>query len=383
MAENDQTQEKTQEPTQRRLEKAREDGDILSSKEMFVFASSAVGLLVIAVLGFFATHLLTAWSTLFTFSHPEDLFSTKFYNSWQSFKLIISGAAIFAIPSFVGIILMQTVVGSGISFSSKALGFKWNKLDPIKGLGKIFSVKGLAELIKSIAKVVFLTGLVLSFLWFTLPNLMYLSAGLLNQSLEILYRSLLTFIFVIVLVLFAIGVGDYLWSRHTWLEKLRMSRQDLKEESKESEGSPEVKARMRRLQMEASQRAAEQAQAINDVKDASVVITNPTHFAVAIKYQPNQNDAPIIVAMGKDSMALRVIEEAESNSVSVVRSPLLARALFYTGGIGHAISEQLYSAVASILAYVYQLERGVSAALQDPEIPSDFIFDEFGKPTRE
>ena len=383
MAENDQTQEKTQEPTQRRLEKAREDGDILSSKEMFVFASSAVGLLVIAVLGFFATHLLTGWSTLFTFSHPEDLFSTNFYNSWQSFKLIISGAAIFAIPSFVGIILMQTVVGSGISFSSKALGFKWNKLDPIKGLGKIFSVKGLAELIKSIAKVVFLTGLVLSFLWFTLPNLMYLSAGLLNQSLEILYRSLLTFIFVIVLVLFAIGVGDYLWSRHTWLEKLRMSRQDLKEESKESEGSPEVKARMRRLQMEASQRAAEQAQAINDVKDASVVITNPTHFAVAIKYQPNQNDAPIIVAMGKDSMALRVIEEAESNSVSVVRSPLLARALFYTGGIGHAISEQLYSAVASILAYVYQLERGVSAALQDPEIPSDFIFDEFGKPTKE
>ena len=383
MAENDQTQEKTQEPTQRRLEKAREDGDILSSKEMFVFASSAVGLLVIAVLGFFATHLLTAWSTLFTFSHPEDLFSTNFYNSWQSFKLIISGAAIFAIPSFVGIILMQTVVGSGISFSSKALGFKWNKLDPIKGLGKIFSVKGLVELIKSIAKVVFLTGLVLSFLWFTLPNLMYLSAGLLNQSLEILYRSLLTFIFVIVLVLFAIGVGDYLWSRHTWLEKLRMSRQDLKEESKESEGSPEVKARMRRLQMEASQRAAEQAQAINDVKDASVVITNPTHFAVAIKYQPNQNDAPIIVAMGKDSMALRVIEEAESNSVSVVRSPLLARALFYTGGIGHAISEQLYSAVASILAYVYQLERGVSAALQDPEIPSDFIFDEFGKPTKE
>ena len=141
---------------------------------------------------------------------------------------------------------------------------------------------------------------------------------MLNQSLEILYRSLLTFIFVIVLVLFAIGIGDYLWSRHTWMEKLRMSRQDLKEESKESEGSPEVKARMRRLQMEASQRAAEQAQAINDVKDASVVITNPTHFAVAIKYEPTENDAPIIIAMGKDAMAFRVIEEAELNSISVV-----------------------------------------------------------------
>jgi flagellar biosynthetic protein FlhB len=383
MAENDQTQEKTQEPTQWRLEKAREDGDILSSKEMFVFASSAVGLLVIAVLGFFASNLLDAWSTLFSFSHPEELLQLKVYNSWQGFRIILFGAALFAIPCFVGIILMQTVVGGGLSISSKALGFKWNKLDPIKGLGRIFSVKGLVELVKSIAKVGFLTGLVLSFLWFSLPNLIYLSAGILSQSLEILYRLLLTFIFIIVLVLFGIGVGDYLWSRHTWLQKLRMSRQDLKEESKESEGSPEVKARMRRLQMEASQRAAEQAQAINEVKDASVVITNPTHFAVAIKYEPNENDVPIIIAMGKDALAFRVIEQAELNSISVVRSPLLARALFYTGGIGNAISEQLYSAVASILAYVYQLERGVNPALQEPEIPSDFMFDEFGKPIKE
>jgi flagellar biosynthetic protein FlhB len=383
MAENDQTQEKTQEPTQRRLEKAREDGDILSSKEMFVFASSAVGLLVITVLGFFASNLLNAWSTLFSFAHPEELLRAKFYNSGQGFRLILLGAALFAIPCFVGVILMQTIVGGGLSISSKALGFKWNKLDPIKGLGRIFSVKGLVELIKSIAKVGFLTGLVLIFLWFSLPNLIYLSAGILSQSLEILYRSLLTFILIIVLVLFGIGVGDYLWSRHTWLEKLRMSRQDLKEESKESEGSPEVKARMRRLQMEASQRAAEQTQAINEVKDASVVIINPTHFAVAIKYEPNENDAPTIIAMGKDSMAFRVIEQAELNSISVVRSPLLARALFYTGGIGNAISEQLYSAVASILAYVYQLERGVNPALQEPEIPSDFMFDEFGKPIKE
>ena len=383
MAENDQTQEKTQEPTQRRLEKAREDGDILSSKEMFVFASSAVGLLVVTALGFFANNLLNAWSTLFSFGHPEELLQAKVYNSWQGFRLIFIGAALFGIPCFVGIILMQTIVGSGLSISSKALGFKWNKLDPIKGLGRIFSVKGLVELVKSIAKVGFLTGLVLGFLWFSLPNLIYLSAGILSQSLEILYRSLLTFIFIIVLVLFGIGVGDYLWSRHTWLEKLRMSRQDLKEESKESEGSPEVKARMRRMQMEASQRAAEQAQAINEVKDASVVITNPTHFAVAIKYEPNENDVPIIIAMGKDAMAFRVIEQAELNSISVVRSPLLARALFYTGGIGNAISEQLYSAVASILAYVYQLERGVNPALQEPEIPSDFMFDEFGKPIKE
>ena len=135
--------------------------------------------------------------------------------------------------------------------------------------------------------------------------------------------------------------------------------------------------------MEASQRAAEHAQAINDVKDATVVITNPTHFAVAIKYAPEENDVPIILALGKGSMALRIMEQAEMNSVSVVRSPLLARALFYSGAVGTAISEQLYSAVASVLAYVYQLERGVDAVLQDPDIPSDLMFDEFGKAVRE
>ena len=383
MAENDQTQEKNQEPTQRRLEKAREDGDILSSKEMFVFATSATGLLVLTVLGFFANGLLDMWGSLFTFSHPEELLKASSFNSWQSFKLVIMGAAVFAIPCFAGVILIQTVVGSGLSFSSKALGFKWNKLDPIKGLGRIFSIKGLVELVKSIAKVVFLTGIVIIFIWFALPNIIYLSAGLLKQSLEILYQLLLTFIFTLVFLLFLIGLGDYLWSRHTWMQKLRMSRQDLKDESKESEGSPEVKARMRRMQMEASQRAAENAQAIDDVKDATVVITNPTHFAVALKYEPNENEVPIILALGKGPAALRIIEQAETNSVSVVQSPLLARALFYTGQIGNAVSEQLYSAVASILAYVYQLERGVDAVLQDPEIPSDLIFDEFGKLVKE
>ena len=379
MAENEQTQEKNQEPTQRRLEKAREDGNVLSSKEMFVFGSSAISLLTLAILGFFSDILTEYWAAFFIFSHPEELLNSHANNAFHAFKIILVGAAIFGIPAFIGICTIQLIVGRGISMSSKALSFKWDKLDPIKGLGRIFSVKGLVELVKSIFKVVFLTSLVVGFMWYSLPNIIYLSAGMLNHSLEILYKLLLMFILVIVLVLFTIGVGDYIWSRHTWLEKLRMSRQDLKDESKESEGSPEVKARMRRLQMEASQRAAEQAQAINDVKEATVVITNPTHFAVAVKYQPDENEAPVIIAMGKDLLATKVIEQAELHSISIVRSPLLARALFYTGGIGSAISEQLYSAVASILAYVYQLERGVESAMPEPEIPSDYIFDEFGK----
>ena len=246
-------------------------------------------------------------------------------------------------------------------------------------MGRIFSVKGLVELVKSVAKVVLLTSCVVIFLWFALPDILYLSAGTLENGIGILYRTLLFFILSLLLILFAIGLGDYFWSRHMWLQKLRMTKQDMKEEFKESEGSPEVKARMRRLQMEASQKAAEQSQAIENVKDATVIITNPTHFAIAIKYEPSSDDAPVILAMGKDIMAKRVIEQAELHSKTIVRSPILARALYFTGNIGQAISEQLYSAVASILAYVYQLERGVDATLQEPDIPQDFIFDENGR----
>ena len=379
MAENDQAQEKTEEPTQRRLEKAREDGDVLSSKEMFVFASSAAGLFVILVLGLFSKNILDAWSALFTFGHPEELLTAKIKNAWHSYQILLMAAAIFGLPCFLFVIGMQAFVGSGLSISGKALGFKPEKLNLIKGLGRIFSVKGLVELLKSVAKVVLLTSCVVIFLWFALPDILYLSAGSLENGIGILYGTLLFFILSLLLILFVIGVGDYIWSRHTWLQKLRMTKQDMKEEFKESEGSPEVKSRMRRLQMEASQKAAEQSQAIDNVKDATVIITNPTHFAIAIKYEPSSDDAPLILAMGKDIMAKRVIEQAELHSKTVVRSPILARALYFTGNIGQAISEQLYSAVASILAYVYQLERGIDATLNEPDVPEDFIFDENGR----
>ena len=379
MAENDQAQEKTEEPTQRRLEKAREDGDVLSSKEMFVFASSTAGLFVLAVLGLISGNILNGWSQLFIFSHPEELAAMKIKNVWQGYKLILLAAAVFGIPCFLFVIAMQAFIGGGLSASSKAVGFKFEKLNFVKGLGRIFSIKGFVELLKSIAKVVLLTSCVVVFLWYFMSDIIYLGAGSLENGLGILYRTLLFFVFSLLLILLAIGIGDYIWSRHTWLQKLRMTKQDLKEEFKESEGSPEVKARMRRMQMEASQRAAEQSNAIEDVKDATVVITNPTHFAVAIKYEPSLDDAPVILAMGKDIMAKRVIEQAELHSKTIVRSPVLARALYFTGNIGQAISEQLYSAVASILAYVYQLERGVDATLQEPDVPNDFIFDENGR----
>ena len=383
MAENEQAQERTEEPTQRQLEKAREDGEILSSQEMLVFASGASALLIIGSLGIFSKGILDVWGSLFSFGHPDELYSAKTHNSWRAFSIILSGAAIFGIPTIIFILLTQSIVGSGLTFNAKSFSFKPEKLNLIKGLGRIFSVKGLAELIKAIAKVVFLTGVVVSFLWYSLSRIIYLNVGSLDDGVQVLYRILILFILSILIVLCIIAIGDYMWSRHSWLKKLRMSRQDLKEEYKETEGSPEVKSRIRRLQMEASQRAMQQAQAIEDVKDATVVITNPTHFAVAIKYNPDEDNVPLILAMGKDTVAKRVIEQAELHSKAIVRAPILARALYFTGEIGGAISEKLYAAVASILAYVYQLERGVEATLQDVDVPDDMVFDETGRTMKE
>jgi len=379
MAENEQSQEKTEEPTQRRLEKAREDGEVLSSKEMMVFASAATALLIIAALGSFSKNILDAWGSLFIFGHQDELFSAKTTNSWRGFRIILTGSAIFGVPTIIFLILTQSIIGNGLSFNPKSFSFKPEKLNLIKGLGRIFSVKGLAELIKAVAKVVLLTGVVIAFLWYSLSRILYLNVGSLDDGINTLYQILILFILSILIILCLIAIGDYIWSRYTWLQKLRMSRQDLKEEFKETEGSPEVKSRMRRLQMEASQRAVQQAQAVENVKDATVVITNPTHFAVAIKYDPDEDTVPMIIAMGKDILAKRIMEQAELHSKSIVRSPVLARALYFTGEIGAVISEKLYAAVASILAYVYQLEQGVDATLQDIDVPEELVFDEMGQ----
>ena len=379
MADNDQSQEKNLDPTQKRLDKAKEDGEILTSKEMFVFGSSFMGLIVIFSLGMFSKGILSGWGSLFAWDHAENLEVLRIYNAELAFNIFLLGAALFAIPIFVAVIFTQFVIGGSINFSSKALAPKASKINPLSGLKRMFSMKGLVELIKSIVKIVFLISIAITIIWFLMPKIIYLSSSSLSDAIMIVYEALMLLVGSLIGILFVVGIGDYLYSRHTWLQKLKMSRQDQKDESKDSDGSPEVKARMRRLQMAASQKASERSQAVDDVKDASVIITNPTHFAIALRYAPEERDAPHIIAMGRGPMALKIIDEGQKHSKSVVRSPLLARALFFTGDIGHDVSEQLFSAVASVLAYVLQIERGIDASLVDPELPDDLMYDEFGQ----
>ena len=378
MAEENNSQEKTLDPTQKRLDKAKEDGEILSSKEMFVFGSSFMGLIILFCLGMIAKGFLNSWASLFRWDHPENLEQLRIGISTSAFELSLSLAATFGVPLLIAVILTQTFVAGSINFSIKAMAFKPSRINPLSGLKRIFSVKGLVELAKSVLKIVLLISLSAGLIWYSLPEILYLSSSTLKDGFEVFYYFLTLLIGGIISILAVIALIDYLWSRHEWLKKLRMNRQDMKDESKDSEGSPEVKSRMRRLQMEASQKASERAQAIDNIHDATVVITNPTHFAVALKYAPELRDTPYVLAMGKGPMALRIIAEADKAQVTRVQSPLLARALFFTGDIGADVSEELFSAVASILAYVLQLEQGANPSFIEPDVPDDLLYDEFG-----
>ena len=183
----------------------------------------------------------------------------------------------------------------------------------------------------------------------------------------------------LLIILSIIAIIDFLWERHQHIEKLRMTIKEVKDEMKDTDGSPEVKQKIRRLQNEIAQRASQQSAALDDVKDASVVITNPTHFAVALKYEVGSEGAPIILALGRGMMAEKIIDLAKNSNVTVFRSPILARALYFTGEIGKEISDKLYTAVAAILAYIFKIDKG-DAEINEPEfeIPDDLVFDEYG-----
>jgi len=378
MAEEDDSQEKTEDPSQRKLDKAREDGQVLSSKEMFVFTGIAMGWALISSIPFYGQNMLNIWSDLFILDHPEmleTLWLNKVKSIFWSFIILI---LFTGVPILIVVLLTQTAVG-GINFAPKAITFKGNKLNPIKGLGRVFSVKGLVELGKSLLKVILLFSIGGLFIALYMPQVLPLAQSTLNQSLEVMLWGFQFLLGAMVVALFIIAVIDYFWQRHTHMQSMRMSKKEMKDEMKQTEGSPEVKSKIRRMQMEQSQQSSRQREALEDVGDATAVIVNPTHFAVALRYVADEGGAPVILAMGKGVLAERIIERAKEHHVTIFQSPLLARALYFTGNIGAEISEKLYNAVAVVLAYIYRVDRG--EIIPEPEVvlPQDMMFDEHGQ----
>lgn len=380
MAENnsDDAQEKTEEPTQRRIDKAKEDGQILTSKEVFVFANISMGLMVMLLAISYGGEGLANWSTLFRLDPLEKLDDLIAIKLKDSLWILFQSAVFVGVPIVIVNLMTQAAVG-GLNFASKAMQFKGNRMNPISGLKRMFSMKSLVELGKSILKVGLLFGIATAIIFQIMPGVLNFPSLTLPRMLEVMRHVIPLLIGALLVVLAIIAAIDYFWQRHTHISQLRMSRQDMKDEFKQTEGSPEVKAKIRRMQSETASRGAQQREALDDVANATAVITNPTHFAVALKYEVGDQAAPVILAMGRGIIAQQIIERAETAQVSVFRSPILARALYFTGDIGAEISQSLYNAVAVVLAYLYRLEKGEALQLPDVGVPEDMQFNEFGK----
>ena len=371
-------QEKTEEPTAKKLEKAAEEGQVFTSKEMFVF-TGIIGMFgLVYILPYYSQMLISYWSMFFDWSDiVNDKKSILDILSYALYLFVV--VIIFiSIPMFIIVLLTQIAVG-GINFAPKAIQFKGKKINPVEGFKRMFSQKSLAELVKAILKVLLLFGLTALVIYDRLDDMIQLTERELSQAIIVMGQSFPKLLFILLVGLAIIAAIDYFWQRHIFMQGLRMTKQEIKDEFKQTEGSPEVKAKIRRKQMEASANTAKNAAALEDVQNATAVITNPTHFAVALKYEVGSKGAPTILALGKGPMAKNIIERAESAKITLFRSPLLARALFFTGEIGQEISDKLYTAVAVALAYIYKIDRGEFASEPEIIIPEDMQYNEQGE----
>jgi len=279
------------------------------------------------------------------------------------YNLLLAFSPLALILFFVAI-ASPALIGGWV-FSEKALIPKFGKLNPITGFSNMFSKNSVAELVKSIAKAI-LVGLI-SYIVIShdMDSILSLSLLPLNESIAEVNHLLLSSFLAIVSALVLIAAIDVPFQLYQYAEKLKMTKEEVKRESKESDGNPEIKSRIRQQQREMSRRRM-----MSEIPNADVVITNPTHYAVAIKYKEGGMLAPVVVAKGADAVALKIREAAEEHKVLIVESPKLARAIYTHTELEHEIPEALYTAVAEILAYVFQMRIFNKDGGYQPEVPS-------------
>ncbi|WP_294248055.1 flagellar biosynthesis protein FlhB [uncultured Sphingomonas sp.] len=366
--------EKTEAPTQKRRNKAREDGQILRSRDL---AAALVMMAGIAWLMFAGPTLLGAckavMATSFQFTHADVEDFEPFRPLLEAGgKLWPSLASLFAV-TIVATIASQAGLGS-LQFNPKAMAPKPSKLNPASGLKRIFGTHGWIELGKSLLKVVLLGALGAYMLWKSSRTTLGLAQSDLNGAIGSLGGTFITILLVMGFGLILIAGFDVPIQIIQLFSKLKMTKQEVKDEHKESEGNPEAKAHIRGKQREMSRRAVRAA-----VMEAHVILTNPTHFAVALRYDRGQDEVPVVVAKGRGATALAIRELAAELDTPVLEYPQLARAVYYTSREGQEVRADLYQAIAVVLAFVFGLNAGAGGTSQPPvEVPVGARFDENG-----
>ncbi|KZN39470.1 flagellar biosynthesis protein FlhB [Pseudoalteromonas luteoviolacea S2607] len=349
----DSGQERTEEPTSKKISDARKKGQVARSKELgttFVLIFSAVALILYGA--DIAKGLYNIMGRMLTLNRNETYDTTKMFAVWgDAFSELF-----FPMSMFVLIILVAGVIGNtllgGFNFSWQAAAPKASKMSPMKGIKRMLGPQAAVELIKSVLKFVLVAGFAILFIKWMFYDILHLSIesapGNVIHSLEILAWIFLA-LSCTMIIISAIDAPYQSYNHH---KQLKMTLQEVKDEYKNSEGDPQIKARIRRTQREMSQRRMMQ-----DVPDADVVVTNPTHYSVALKYDTEKAGAPMVIAKGVDELAMQIRKVAKGNEVPIVESPVLTRSLYHTTEVGDQIPEQLFTAVAQVLAYVFQLKK--------------------------
>ncbi len=379
VAEQSDSGERTEEPTAHKLRKAREDGQLPRSVEL---TAAAVTIGALAWLMFTGTGVLTRLADSFA---AGFVFDRQMLESPHLLPALFLSRIGEGLLPFLPVLLLTVVLAvaatfamGGLNFSTKALAPKSDKLNPLNGLKRMFGIKAGVELLKALAKFTVVSLLLYWTLTANLATLASLGAMSLEPALAETGRIIMRSALIIAMGLVLIALIDVPFQRYDFMSKMRMSRQEIRDEMKDMEGRPEVKAQIRRRQREiASQKMMAR------VKDADVVITNPEHFAVALAYDPASDGAPVVVARGIDHMALRIRTEAKQHGIELFEAPPLARALYYTTDVEQPIPEGLYVPVAQVIAYVFSLSsaRPGQAPLDKPrpKVPDDMRFDVTGQ----
>lgn len=367
MADNSDSEDKTEAPTPQRLDKAREEGQIPRSRELTSLLILLVGVGVLWLGGeSMARRLAALLSSGLHFDHsivndPNLILG--------QIILLIKQAMLALLPLITGVVVVAIVAPlmlGGLVFSPKSLAFKFDKLNPLPGIKRLFSAQSAAELLKAILKSVLVGCVAGTYVWSHWPDMMRLIsesplAAMGNALNMVGLCALLVALGVIPMVGF-----DVFWQVYSHIKKLRMSRQDIRDEFKQNEGDPHVKGRIRQMQ-----RAAARRRMMGDVPKADVIVTNPTHYSVALQYVEGKMSAPKVVAKGAGLIALRIREIGQENRVPILEAPPLARALYRHAEIGQQIPGTLYAAVAEVLAWVWQLKRWRLAGGIPPKKPEN------------
>ncbi|WP_426287069.1 flagellar biosynthesis protein FlhB [Luteibacter sp. E-22] len=368
MSETDK-EDRTEAPSEKRLREAREKGDLPRSRDLSTAVVVLAGVTtLIAARDQMSMHAANIMHVGLRYSRGDLFAANGVYRALataalEGLKLLGPVFAVTAVAAVAAPALM-----GGLNFSAQALAPKFDRLDPIKGFSRLVSVNGLVELGKSLLKLMLIGGALVWFLLRSTRDMYTVGTGPVSvgiaQAFSIFGQASLVF----ACALGAIALVDAPWQKFSFTKKMKMSKQEVKDEHKESEGSPELKSKIRQMQHQMARRRM-----MEDVPTADVIVTNPTHFAVALKYDENRMGAPRVVAKGVDVIAQQIRDVAGGAKVPVVEAPPLARALYHTTEIGREIPAALYIAVAQILAYVFRLKQAIAVGDLPPDLPEQDI----------